>query len=137
MHNISIGCNMNREETITYPANDKKGRSRHVNEQIDDESFSGNEVKQLISQLLWDREEDVMFYLELLRKEKRTPAEEKQLQALYIKILNYNSWHKIVKYFGLAFAVEEMLTDNVIRGLFPRPLRKKYEFVRNVLSKAV
>jgi len=128
---------MNREESIEVPKRKGKNRVRLANKQTDTVPNSQNEIKTLLSRLLWDRDSDADYYLQLLQKDHPAPSEEKELQALYIKILNFNSWHVVVKLFGVTYAVENMLTDNVIRGLFPRPLRKKYEFVRSVLSEAL
>jgi hypothetical protein len=105
--------------------------------ETDTEPSFQKDLKSLLSPLLWDRDTDETYYLQLLEKDQRTRAEEKELQSLFIKILNFNNWHTVVKHFGVTYAVKQMLTENVIKGLFPRPLRKKYEFVRNVLSEAI
>lgn len=128
---------MNKEETIQHPIHKTPGRTRVVTIERGGELSFQNDIKSLLSPLLWDRNTDVEYYLQLMKKDRRTSAEEKELGALYIKILNFNNWHTVVKHFGVKYAVDHMLTENVIRGLFPRPLRKKYEFVRNVLSEAV
>jgi len=95
------------------------------------------DLKELISPLLWDRDKDAAYYITLLQKEKPTGSEKRELQNLYIKILNYNNWHEVVKHFDRERIKNEILTDEVINGLFPRTLRKKYEFVRKVLSTPV
>ncbi|TVQ07599.1 MAG: hypothetical protein EA359_00030 [Balneolaceae bacterium] len=128
---------MNSKDSIQQRIFKTAGHSRITNEETNVGPSIQKEIEKLISPLLWDRNTDEKYYLQLLEKEKRTSAEEKELQSLYIKILNFNNWHTVVKHFGVKYAVEQMLTENVIRGLFPRPLRKKYEFVRNVLSEAL
>ena len=94
-------------------------------------------IKELIMPLLWDRDKDATYYQNLLQKDKLTEPEKKELQRLYIKILNYNNWHEVVKHFDQDRIKNEILTDEVINGLFPRTLRKKYEFVRKALSTPV
>lgn len=128
---------MKRKESIQNAIKNKTARTRFAKETADAEPTFQKEIKSLLTPLLWDRDTDEMYYLQLLKKDQHTPAEEKELQALFIKILNFNNWYTVVSYFGIKYAVEQMLTENVIKGLFPRPLRKKYEFVRNVLSEAV
>lgn len=128
---------MNNKDSIQQTIHKKAAHTRFTKEETDAGPSFQKEIESLISPLLWDRDTDEMYYLQLLEKEERTPAEEKELQALYIKILNFNNWHTVIKHFGVKYAVEQILTENVIRGLFPRPLRKKYEFVRNVLSEAI
>lgn len=128
---------MNSKESISQTKHKKAAHTRVTKKETDAGPFFQKEIESLISPLLWDRDMDEKYYLQLLEKEQRTSAEEKELQALYIKILNFNNWHTVIKHFGAKYAVEQMLTENVIRGLFPRPLRKKYEFVRSVLSEAI
>lgn len=128
---------MNREITTTDPVKSQKARPDKAVVSAEEKQFSLDDMKPMISQLTWDRDVDENYYVQLLQKENPTASEERQLQALYIKILNFNNWHTIVKSFGLSYVIENMLTEQVIHGLFPRPLRKKYEFVRNVLSEAV
>lgn len=95
------------------------------------------DIIELISPLLWDRKKSAGYYQKLLQKKHPSPTEKKELQSLYIKILNYNNWHEVIKHFDQERIKNEILTDEVINGLFPRTLRKKYEFVRKALSTPV
>lgn len=51
---------------------------------------------------------------------------------LYTKILNYYPWHR-VRHMVEAEKLGEVLTDEVIQGLFPRDLREKYRYVKSLL----
>jgi len=46
------------------------------------------DLKELISPLLWDRDKDATYYINLLHKKELTEPEKNELNSLYIKILN-------------------------------------------------
>lgn len=92
-----------------------------------------DELKTMIEPLLWDSTLDWNYYYGLLNKPDRSSQEQKQLYSLYIKLLNYNNWYTLIKRFGVDYLKEEVLVDDVIDGLFPRQLRKKYRYVRRFL----
>ncbi len=51
---------------------------------------------------------------------------------IFIKILNFYSWHK-VRHMVPEHTLPELLADDVIQGLFPRELRDKYRYVKSLL----
>lgn len=51
---------------------------------------------------------------------------------LFIKILNFLPWHKVREIFPENM-LAEVLSDEVIKGLFPPILRERYTYVRKLL----
>ena len=90
----------------------------------------------IIKPLLWDTRRTPELYLDALKKRKneRSIEEEKFAHEIYIKILNFNYWRNIRQMFSMDRLKTELLDDEVIQGLFPRPLRKDYQYVKKVLN---
>jgi hypothetical protein len=51
---------------------------------------------------------------------------------LFIKLLNFYPWHKVREIVPESL-LAELLSENVIRGLFPPILRERYRYVRKLL----
>jgi hypothetical protein len=93
--------------------------------------YSDEELLRRLKLLTWDttlKPEDLLMVL----KDNSTAIDQPVKLNLYIKILNWFSWHEV------RFMVEEdklpnLLAEEVIRGLFPRDLRDKYRYVKSLL----
>ncbi len=90
----------------------------------------------IIKPLLWDTQRPPEIYLEAIKKRKaqRTSEEDNLAHEIYIKIINFNYWRNIRQMFSMDRLKTEVLDDEIIQGLFPRPLREDYRFVKRVLS---
>ena len=95
------------------------------------------QIRELIASLLWDSNRNPDYYIGLMQKSPRSASEQRILNAMYIKLLNFNRWHAIVRTFDAETLKNEVLSEEVIRGLFPRSLREKYRYVRRVLFESV
>jgi hypothetical protein len=95
------------------------------------------QIRELIAPLLWDSIRNPDFYIGLMQKSLRSASEQRILNAMYIKLLNFNRWHAIVRTIDAETLKNEVLSEEVIRGLFPRSLREKYRYVRRVLFVSV
>jgi hypothetical protein len=98
--------------------------------------LSDTEIIAIIKPLLWDTKLPASEYLKILKKTKnqRTLLEQKLANDIYIKIINFNYWRNIRQMFSIKRLRAEVLDDKVIQGLFPRQLRKDYEYVRRILQ---
>ncbi len=95
--------------------------------------YSKDRLRIEIKKLLWDTNRNADDYLALIGKENKNESEVRILRPLYIKFLNFYPWYEIIRMFGYEKARNEIVTDDVIQGLFPRPLRKKYRYVKQLL----
>ncbi len=83
---------------------------------------------------MWDTTYSLEDYMDIFQSKKLTREEEKKRDAMLIKLMNFNSWYTLLEIFDVDTVKRYLLTDDVINGLFPRPLRKKYDFARNLLQ---
>ena len=90
--------------------------------------YTDSERLELLKKLTWDTNQSAEDLLRILK----SPTDDWDTKSLYIKILNFFYWHQ-VHHLVPTENLHSMLTDEVIRGLFPRPLREKYKYVRSLL----
>ena len=90
--------------------------------------YSDKEILGYLDKLTWDTTKTADDLL-LVLKSKENTWEKK---GLYIKLLNFFTWHK-VRHIVSQDQLPELLSEEVINGLFPRPLRDKYRYVRSLL----
>lgn len=94
-----------------------------------------NQVKDFrigaIRDVLWD------YKIDPLEAERMLLGDIDRVGGMYrnellIKLLNMYSWHKVRQIIP-AHLLEGVLTEDVIKGLFPPSLRDKYRYVRSLL----
>ncbi len=93
--------------------------------------YSDKELLKYLKMLTWDTTLTEHDLLKLLRSGE-DEVNHNDLNTLYIKILNWFSWHKVRRIIPHD-KLKEALADTIISGLFPRPLRDKYRYVRSLL----
>lgn len=87
--------------------------------------------KQLINKLYWDRDVDPDYIFGLLEGKHEHISGERI--DLYRRILNSCDWYTILKIFTHEQLKYEVLNEQVISRLFPKDLRKRYRYARNIL----
>jgi hypothetical protein len=90
--------------------------------------YSNQEIVQELNKLTWDTNQTGEDLLKILN----STSENCDKKSLYIKILTSFYWHK-VRHIIPPAKLTELLADDVIRGVFPQPLREKYKHVRSLL----
>lgn len=93
--------------------------------------YSDDELLKRMKMLTWDTtltSEDLLNIL----KSDGTETNKSMQNGLYIKILNWFPWHE-VRLMVREDRLQDILAEDVIRGLFPRDLRDKYRYVKSLL----
>lgn len=93
--------------------------------------MSTQEKLQIIKSLFWDYEVNPEEAIPVLEG-KGDHIGAISRHELFIKILNFVPWHKIREMFPESM-LPELLSDQVINGLFPPVLRERYKYVRKLL----
>jgi hypothetical protein len=93
--------------------------------------MSSEEKLEIIKSLFWDYDVNPEEALPVLEgKSERIGSISKH--ELFIKILNFVPWHTIREIFPERM-LPQLLSDQVINGLFPPILRERYQYVRKLL----
>ena len=88
-------------------------------------------IKQILKEINWDTTLTTEDLYKVFKGEVyRIGAVDKNY--LYHKILNGYNWYSVMKIFP-PHELKNVLSDEVIKRLFPQPLREKYRYVRRVL----
>jgi len=88
--------------------------------------------KELLSKLFWDKNIDIEYILELLDGgPERFPGDKANL---YCRLLTTYDWYTLLKLISSDRLKHEALSETVITLLFPKELRKKYQYAKKVLS---
>lgn len=93
--------------------------------------FSDEEKLNHLKKVLWDHPVTPEEALSILNKEKES-INGFTLTNLYTRIVNGFNWYTVRKIVPEQ-QLPEVLSDAVIRGLFPRSLREKYRNARQLL----
>jgi hypothetical protein len=96
-------------------------------------SLTQSEKEMIISRLFWDRPISP-FDVETLIEEKLQTINDIQSQQFFRKLLTSCEWYTILKLIPEK-KLKLILDDAVINGLFPRDLKTKYEYARDLLSR--
>lgn len=92
----------------------------------------------MVSKLHWDTSFSTEHILSVLQKKENFTKEEQRLKnTVLIKMLNFIGWYELLDLFEIETIKSEFLRDEIIHGVFPRSLRKKYEFIKRTLSEPV
>lgn len=86
---------------------------------------------QLIKNLLWDYKLDADRILHDLETGS-VNTDSLSRNEIFIKILNHYPWHTIRQLLPENL-LPELLSDEVLSGVFPQELRQKYFYVRELL----
>ena len=93
--------------------------------------YSDDELLRRMKMLTWDTTLSSQDLLDILKSDGS--GQNKTLQkGLYIKILNWFTWHQVRDMIPTN-KLPDVLADDVIQGLFPRDLRDKYRYVKSLL----
>jgi len=94
--------------------------------------FTENRKRELLSKLYWDKKVDIQYILALLhRGPERFPGDKTHL---YYRLLTTYDWYTLLKLLSFDSLKNEALNESVLKRLFPKELRKKYQYARKVLS---
>jgi len=93
--------------------------------------YSDKELLEYIGLINWDTPIPNEELLKMLKGDRNSKWESFR-NNLYMKIINGYSWHK-ARHMIPADSLKSALSDEVIRGLFPRDLRAKYKYVQSLL----
>jgi hypothetical protein len=91
------------------------------------------EKLQMMASLNWDYNvspEDMLAVAEG-KKDKAGPFDR---DFLFVRFLERVPWHRLIAFWGVE-AVKDLYTPELARRLFPRDLRKKYDFALAVLRR--
>lgn len=89
--------------------------------------------KKSLRMLLWDTHLDENEALNVLQNNTTSKKQQKLKQVLIIKVMNAHGWYELLEFFDIDTLKSEFLKPEIIQGVFPRPLRKKYEFISRTL----
>jgi len=94
--------------------------------------LSEDKKRELLHKLFWDKTIDIEYVLELLEGgPERFPGDKTNL---YCRLLTTYGWYTLLKLIPLERLKCEALSEGVIKRLFPKELREKYQYAREVLS---
>ena len=93
--------------------------------------MSEEEIKQILKEINWDTSATVEEIYSVFKGDvKKIGGIDKNW--IYHKVLNGYSWYKVINVFPKE-ELPQILSEEIIQRLFPRPLRDKYRHVRNAL----
>lgn len=92
-----------------------------------------SEKEKILSRLFWDVEKNQKD-LEKLLEEKIETIEDLQSQQFFCRLLTSCDWYTLLKLIPSG-KLEFVLSDAVIDRLFPKDLKNKYIYARNLLSR--
>lgn len=93
--------------------------------------YTEDELLRRMKMLTWDTTLTAEDLLSILKMDAKGTDLTRQ-KGLFIKILNWFSWHQ-VREMVPENKLPDILADDVIQGLFPRDLRDKYRYVKSLL----
>ncbi|HRK55399.1 MAG TPA: hypothetical protein PK185_15895 [Cyclobacteriaceae bacterium] len=85
----------------------------------------------MLKRLFWDHKVDPEKAI-LILEGKVERIDKINRNELFIKLLNYYPWHKVRKLVS-SDLYKELLSEEVMKGLFPPLLRDRYRYVRELL----
>lgn len=94
-------------------------------------SYSKHELTSILGKLNWDTTLSNEDFVDLLLSDRQEIKGFSKVN-LYAKILNFFRWHEVRRIVPQQ-KHQELLSEEVVRGLFPRELRDKYRYVRSLL----
>lgn len=95
--------------------------------------LSKEEKEELLSKLYWDMDVKPGHLYRLLHEEVRESGNIDKTN-LYCRLLTTYDWYTLMKLIP-ASKIKEALSDAVINRLYPKDLRNRFLYAREVLSK--
>lgn len=95
--------------------------------------LSTSEKEKILSRLFWDVEKRHIYMDELLDEKLRT-IEDIESRQFFSRLLMSCDWYTLLKLIP-AEKLKLILNNAIINSLFPKSLKDKYTYVRNVLSR--
>jgi hypothetical protein len=92
-----------------------------------------SEKEKIMSRLFWDGKAPTTVAEALIQSHLET-IENAQSQQFFRKLLTSCDWYTLLKLVP-AEKLLLVLDDNIINGLFPRDLKTRYQYARDVLSR--
>ncbi len=95
--------------------------------------MSIDDKKQLLGKAFWDREIDPdLLYAFIHGKTDSIPL--MFPKSIYLRLLSTYDWYTLLSLLPME-TLEKAMSDEVLDSLFPRTLRRKYRFARQLLFK--
>ena len=94
--------------------------------------LSQDKKKQLLSKTFWDKHIDVNYALRLLKGEPERFQHDRA--NLYRRLMSTYDWYTILDLIPVDQLRDVALSEPVVGQLFPKELREKYRYARDVLS---
>ena len=95
--------------------------------------LSKKERQRLLSRLYWDMDVEP-GYLEHLLADEITEEEELDRIQLYLRLLKTYNWYVLLKLVPVK-KYSELLSDSVLKRLYPIDLKERFKYAREVLSR--
>jgi hypothetical protein len=96
-------------------------------------SLSTSEKEKILSRLFWDSK-NVPFNLERFIEENLHNLKDPQSQQFLSRLLSSCDWYTLLKLLPID-RLRAILNDDILSKLFPKELKNKYIYARNVLSR--
>ncbi len=91
------------------------------------------EKKKLLLNAFWDKNIDAdQLYNFINGKIKTIPLIDQK--TIFIRLLSTYDWYTLIKLFPLK-VLKESLSDDILNSLYPKELKKKYQYARKLLFK--
>jgi len=94
--------------------------------------LSSDTKKKLLSNVFWDKDLDADYAFELLTGKPERFQHDRA--NLYRRLISTYDWYTILDLIPLDQLKDEALSELVVGQLFPKELREKYRYARDVLS---
>lgn len=95
--------------------------------------LSQEEKQKLLSKLYWDKAVDPEHLLRLLDGTLEGESEFEHIN-LYTRLLTSCDWYTILKLVPTS-KLRALLDDKVLATLYPKDLKKRFQYARSILSK--
>ena len=95
--------------------------------------LSRKEKERILSRLYWDMDLGLSDIYSFLNGETNSPETPNEIN-FYCRLLSSCDWYTLLKLASLG-RIKEMLTDTVIGRIYPKDLKDRFLYARQVLSK--
>jgi hypothetical protein len=96
-------------------------------------TLTSTQKQEILARIFWDTQNEITDAESYLENQLRA-IDKKESQQFIRKLLTSCDWYTLLKLIGPEKLIN-VLTDPVICGIFPRSLKKKYEYARDILSR--
>ncbi|BBO72954.1 hypothetical protein DSCW_03710 [Desulfosarcina widdelii] len=95
--------------------------------------LASSQKQEILARLFWDTQIEITDAEAYLEEQLRT-IDKNESQQFFRRLLCSCDWYTLLKLMGPE-KLTDILTDPVIGGIFPRGLKTKYEYARDILSR--